>query len=411
MCQPDIYLYNPTCDFAIANGTGSWQPNKLLARMEADTANLPQFLCRKEDVVLVRQHPSGQLLQHLAEAGFTIPAFRTLAEVLSESGFPGRTIGTLRPWGWSPEVHARLSPLKKLCGEGFWKSPVSDWTEMHRELSSRQTAREVLSQITGLYPFEPFIQPEYLPVKCLSVRDVELQASRWGSLMVKMPWSSSGRGLQKVTHCPLNISTKQRISGMLREQGYVFAEPFLDKKMDLGLLYEAGKSGIRFLGFSRFFTNPKGQYRGNYLNGYPEKLSEEENAVLHLTEKILPEIHTEALQKLDMVSYYQGPVGIDTMIFNDHKGKLRIQPCVEINWRYTMGHLSLKLEKQICQTSKAIFGTYYSKEKAFPDFSKENILKNPLEMQNGKICAGFLPLTEFHGDPQFGAYLEVMHSS
>lgn len=407
MCLPDIFIYNPTCDFAIANGTRSWQPNRLLAGMEADTGNLPQFLCNRGDIVLIRDHPSRQLLENLLKAGFSIPVFRTIEETLSNTGFAERQFGAIRPWGWSPEIHARLSPLKKLCGEKFITSPVSEWKDKHRELNSRQTAREVLSFITRKYPFDCFIPSRFLPVKCQSVEEVELQAAEWGPVMVKMPWSSSGRGLQPVTTQPMNISIKQRLNGMLREQGYIFAEPYLDKTTDLGFLYEADQYGIRLKGLSRFFTDPKGQYRGNYLNGYQEKKPEEEMAVLNLAEKILPEIHMEALRSMEITSCYHGPIGIDTLIFRNYDGKLTIQPCVEINWRYTMGHVSLELEKHIYPASKAIFGTYYNKGKTFQEFSKEKSIEFPLQMREDKIYSGFVALTEFSRNNQFGAYIKA----
>ena len=49
---PDIYLFNPTCEYAVANGHTSWQPNRLLQKMEEDLGTLPLFFARPQDVIL-----------------------------------------------------------------------------------------------------------------------------------------------------------------------------------------------------------------------------------------------------------------------------------------------------------------------------------------------------------------------
>ncbi len=45
---PDIFYFNPTCEFAVANGSPNWQPNKLLKKMEDDLSVLPLFFGKKE---------------------------------------------------------------------------------------------------------------------------------------------------------------------------------------------------------------------------------------------------------------------------------------------------------------------------------------------------------------------------
>ncbi|HOI48862.1 MAG TPA: hypothetical protein PK167_06130, partial [Prolixibacteraceae bacterium] len=66
MKLPDVYLFNPTCEMAIANGTVSWQPNRLLQQMETDLGNLPQFFAAETDVVLVKRLPGKAFTDTLA---------------------------------------------------------------------------------------------------------------------------------------------------------------------------------------------------------------------------------------------------------------------------------------------------------------------------------------------------------
>lgn len=135
MPGPDIFLFNPTCDFAIANKTASWKPNLLLQTMERDLTNLPQFLCQQNDIVLVHEIPSEQLLKNLHLAGFTIPRFKTITESLSDQIFISEPISHLRPWGWSPAAH---NLLKHHAVKLFINRPSATGTNSNAGFSAAQ---------------------------------------------------------------------------------------------------------------------------------------------------------------------------------------------------------------------------------------------------------------------------------
>ena len=44
---------------------------------------------------------------------------------------------------------------------------------------------------------------------------------------------------------------------------------------------------------------------------------------------------------------YQGPAGVDALIWRDLKGNLKLKPLVELNPRWTMGRVALELEKKL----------------------------------------------------------------
>jgi hypothetical protein len=410
MQNPDIFLFNPTCDFATANNTVSWQPNLLLQQMEREMGNLPQFLCKPGDIVLVQELPSSELLDKLKDAGFTLPSFLSVDKVLTSPSCLNGMLGNLRPWGWSPAVHHLLQPIKPLCQREFSESPIAEWKPAHRTLFSRETARELLKNMLTHMGKVHFIDVDFLPQACSSPDEVDQLTKKWGKIMVKMPWSSSGRGLQAVTRIPVHPSVKQRISGMLRSQGQVFVEPLHKKIQDLGFLYDITSEGIKFLGCSRFFTTLQGQYRGNYLNGYPPDTSPELKTFLIMAENTLPEIHLQALSDMKIRELYEGPLGIDTLIFENKDGSYVINPCLEINWRYTMGHVALQLERHIESGSTGTFYTYHCKEKPFSDFVSENMKNFPLISIDGKLASGFLPLTEYTHKNVFGAFMQFFNS-
>jgi len=76
------------------------------ALLASDLANLPQFLCRSDDLVLVAQRPSIEFLSAVKHAGFPLPEFVELKEARIDpaSSLCQRKIGSLRPWAWGRTV-------------------------------------------------------------------------------------------------------------------------------------------------------------------------------------------------------------------------------------------------------------------------------------------------------------------
>ena len=44
---------------------------------------------------------------------------------------------------------------------------------------------------------------------------------------------------------------------------------------------------------------------------------------------------------------HRGPAGVDALVYREHDGALRLKPIVEVNPRYTQGHIALGLGKQL----------------------------------------------------------------
>jgi hypothetical protein len=229
----------------------------------------------------------------------------------------------------------------------------------------------------------------------------------WGNLMIKAPWSSSGRGLQPITKTPVHPKVWEKVIGIVKEQGYAIAEPYLNKVLDLAFQFELKKGRVEFLGISNFFTNKKGQYEGNYLNGLPLEL---EKRVLEFADFAVCEIRRpliNAIEASEMGIFYEGVFGVDTLIYSDENDTLKINPCLEINVRYTMGLLALRLEELIHKKKNGIYRTYYQPGTSFYTFKKEMEKKYPLKILENKIESGFFALTESNETSLFGAYILV----
>jgi uncharacterized ferritin-like protein (DUF455 family) len=104
---PNVFLFNPLAEGRLAGGK-AFNPNQHQAQLVADLENLPQFLGRQDDIVLVRQRPSVEFLSRIQQAGFALPEFVELTEL---GALRERKLGRLRPWAWGPDSGELLAPL------------------------------------------------------------------------------------------------------------------------------------------------------------------------------------------------------------------------------------------------------------------------------------------------------------
>lgn len=404
---PDIYLFNPTCEYAVANGRASWQPNRLLQKMEEDLGSLPLFFAQPADIILVKKMPPSEFTASLQKINIIPPRFFQLNEIRTNPELFSRPKNRLLPWGWSPAAHKLLAPLKSTCSAAFLESPVAKWQPESREIYSKKFALEILKLLLPELPREMVLPYHFIPQVCTTKPEIESQIRKWGNIMVKAPWSSSGRGLQRVTKTPVVEKVWEKLLAIIRDQGFVVVEPLLNKALDMAFQFKIKNGNINYVGISRFLTDDKGQYQGNFLNGWPGELDSE---ITEFAEK-LPEMIVKplatAVKNSLLVKYYEGHFGVDTLIFRDEQNKLRVNPCLEINVRQNMGLLSLYLEKLISPQQKGVFKTYYQPGKSFAEFAEIMTKKHPLMLKNSKIEAGFFPIIPVFPTTQFGAYILV----
>ncbi|MBN1987178.1 MAG: hypothetical protein JW761_12790 [Prolixibacteraceae bacterium] len=404
---PNIYFFNPTCEYAVANGTASWQPNRILQKMESDLAMLPLYFADSQDLILVERLPSKKFVEQFDKMGYTLPQFVLKKEILNTVTVPKTTFNKLLPWGWSPAAHKTLARLKSGCSEEFLTSPVAHWKPEHRNLYSKGFALTILKELLCTAPSGIFITEDLLPEICTTKEQFERLILRWEKLMVKAPWSSSGRGLQPITKTPVHEKVWEKLMGIVNDQGFAIVEPLLEKAADLAFQFELQKGKISYLGISNFTADQKGRYQGNFLNGLPDCFSEETKSIINkVPEIILPPL-IKILENSQLAQLYEGNFGVDTLIFRDEKKQLKINPCLEINVRQNMGLLSLQLEKFIYPGKKGVFRTYYQPGIPFYSFQKEMAKKHPLQIASGKIESGFFPLIDIAADTQFGAYILI----
>lgn len=235
------------------------------------------------------------------------------------------------PWGWDRVVRRTLLD----AGVDAGILPSDGYLSYVRGLSDRRQTTGVLGFIrTGI---EGVTCGESM--FCTTLGEVGAALRRFGKIVVKAPWSSSGRGVRYV-ESGFGESLAGWVSNVAVRQGGVMVEPYYKKVKDFALEFcSDGGGNVDYCGVSVFRTD-KSSYSGNLIATEEEKLS-----VLF---KFLPEnILFDIIQRLKdyfskgLFGDYSGPFGVDMMIVatDDGRGYL-LHPCVEINLRRTMGHVA-----------------------------------------------------------------------
>jgi len=401
--KPNVYFFNPTCELAVANGSFSYMPPELLLQMESELAILPFILATENDFVLTENIPSVEFVQKLREAGFTVPEFRSLNNLKNSMIDEFESI---LPWGWSPAAHFKLQNLKEKCSDKFKNSSIFNWLPKHKFLYERATSLNLLNKMLEDDPPGFFIEKSLTGAKVSETEEIEQLLNKHHSLVIKAPLSSSGRGVQIIRRKSLNQSNKQWISGILKQQNYVIAEPYLDKLLDLSFQFRiTSGSELNYLGFTIFETNPNGQYKSSLIKPDLRKILPDSDAFeLEEMINISAKPVIKALSSSDYAKYHRGFLGVDALIFRQ-KNKFKIQPCIEINSRMTMGLLSMYCGNQIHPKASGKLELYYGKSGNYSEFvSNQEALYKP-EFQDGKIRSGFLSITEPLPAQKFGAYI------
>lgn len=389
--KKQLYIFNPWHDMALANFTPYYKVSAKILRMSHDLSFLPAWYA-----------PDDALI-HVADCS-TVETFRSLVasfKVFSSERFVSDTVSCeIRPWGWSPALVHMLSA----GGADIFFLPDSASLDKIRYLSGRQRCVEVLSQLSSVDGVcgETFC--------CSKLEEVRMHLEANGSLILKAPWSGSGRGLYRVCRQSWNANVEGWISRILRTQGCVMAEPIYNKVCDFAMeFYSSPEGTVSFAGYSLFETDDFGNYKQNILmcdSGIEEHLLSFgiQTATLHDVRERLLEIFS------GMVSgYYTGYFGVDMMICNQN-GDILVHPCVEINMRMNMGVVSrIIFDRYLCPSSRGKFVVehYNSDGEAVLSHQKMSSSMPLVVDTSGRIKSGYLTLTPLQSVTRYHAYVIV----
>ncbi len=369
---------------AVANGHASYMPPQRLRKFENDLEAIPLWLATGNDMILTRNSVDTEFTDTLSRRGIALPRF-----IQKTSQFDKKNISELHPWGWSPAAHKHLEAFKAQCSQGWNEHHMSTWKDTHKELLSRLTGLKLSETAQANTTTEyNLLEIPANPLKISSPDQFhDIQNSIPFPILLKAPWSASGRGLFKIGSPDTKAFTNLHLLGKLKQQGFLMAEPFLEKIHDVSFHFWSSNKGIHYLGYSFFKTDPTGQFLACYLN--TPKLEELKNYPLSESLEQAKHLLKISLQKMKIDNSYHGPIGIDGLFFRNSEKAIKLQPCIEINLRYTMGLLNIKLREKLQHQGGGFWQIVNIKRAEWDKLANEKST-----MSNGEsICREILPLT------------------
>lgn len=407
---PDTYFFNPTCEPAIANGSPYYTAPARLRKLENDLGYLPAWLGEGKDQVLVQGAADSAYNLKMCHLGFKLPEILELDKALANEEWLGQPKGRLFPWGWSPAVYQLFRSVLPSYRDEFLQSAVAIWQPIHKKLYSRLTGIGLLNSMLERSSYRWLPECSELPIVCTSLEQIYHEINRYERAVVKSPWSSSGRGLLLFPNADLKKKNDEVLSGMLNQQEFVTVEPWADKVMDLSYQFYSSEGMINYKGRTIFETDQKGRYIRNFLADNPDAPAEVSGFLEDHNQEVIAMLHS-SLSKSDYTRFYEGWIGVDALIYRSVEGVLKFHPLIEINGRFTMGAIALKIREHLAQGSQGFMQIFYSKSSNFQFFCQKQEAEKTLVMEDQKIVSGFLPLTPPLPEHHFGAYVEVTNSS
>ena len=425
---PQVFLFNPLAEGYIARGLG-FTPAAPARQLARDLAHLPQFLARRDDVVVVPEAPAPDFLATLKLAGFELPEFLVAPEGVRlgnrlDNGFVDgvgdgltdllgeRKLGGLRPWAWAPDSLERLGPLfPQVTGDD--RGPDDCFNpriaEMYSKALSARFLREIHSELASVFPALCPIETVGLPVTDLTaaleaIRD--FRARGFHRLVVKQALGLAGANAIRLWE-PELLETQRRWMAESLEAGQTLVvEPWLERLADFSVQFERAAGGLRRIGFTDLFNDHRGQFLANGASpGFerrpPARVVRAFNSwpdAPGLLRRVY-EVVASALETRLAAVRFRGPIGIDALVCQTPEGP-RLKPVVEINPRYTMGRLTLELMRVVAPGSHGLFRLVNRSQlkaaglSTFAEYAQDAVRRHPLHLagspqprlREGAVC-------------------------
>lgn len=328
-----LHIFNPEHDLAMACNLKNFTAPHSVRAFRTDICFLPALWAHDGDLVLVEDITSAKKSLYRVRAQLAKSGCYTGGNVsfITFGELSGVRIDTVDVWGWDISVYNKIIRSGLICDA----LPDTKQLESIRMLSHRKNAAELLNTFVGT----DFVGEAFL---CNSEKEVTEYLSKYSRIVIKAPWSCSGRGI-RFAEGGIGSHLSGWIKNMLKVQGGVMVEPYYTKVRDFGMEFFCdGHGSVNYLGLSLFNTS-HGAYTGGILATEAYK-----HGVIsrYLPDELIENVKSDICHKLSSLytGKYIGPIGVDMMIIanGDDKGFL-LHPCVEINLRRTMGHVALSV--------------------------------------------------------------------
>ncbi|MBD28397.1 MAG: hypothetical protein CMO38_04015 [Verrucomicrobiaceae bacterium] len=335
---PIVHWFNPNAEVHVrTHATGKkLLMNRFEIAIEHDLEILMASMSRRDDIVLFRTPPSLSHLERLQRAGLELP------DVISVNELGKRKLGGLRPWAWSPDASEFLKPFSSMVSDKVkekWRPSLTNSLLSKKIGYQLEENLELIDSSRGV---------------CKDLRTA-FSYLRGGLIAYKPGYGCAGKGLRIADQRTDNLEAW--LGAVIRDNGFVIAEPWVKRVQDLSVHYQKDEKNISLVGITKLINDHRGRFRGIKVAPKWSKLLSSEIAEFLFKEASFSEWYYEIipneLEKL--LGNYQGPVSIDSFVWRDGKGNLRLRHVVEVNVRMTMGRVALELQKKMAPNQWATF--------------------------------------------------------
>lgn len=396
-----LHYFNPGHETAVLLGTKNYTPPIQVQRMIRELAYLPAWYAEPNDFVWVEEIIAPRFFSLQPKKLGPFPTLLSRAELKNKTiDIPGLQAA---PWGLSPHSLHLFEQLKK---ESLPQLSIPEWKKDYFRLTGRQMVAICMEKIRELLP--PDIEIPVAPKFCTKIQEIEKYLLLQNApFVLKTPYSSSGRGLHWLPDRKLTAKDRSWIEGAIKKQGGVSIECALNKQQDFAMeFYSDGQGNVRYEGLSVFGAEKKGAYSGNllgsqsYLNHFfIENFGDSFTQLQQAVQEAIRQVYG---------SLYTGYLGVDMLVYrktSDHT--FAIHPCIEVNMRYTMGMVALRLsEKYLALHTRGDFNIAYESNPG-EAYLQHCFMKKayPLEIEDGKIKEGYLSLCPVTKETRYRAYI------
>jgi uncharacterized ferritin-like protein (DUF455 family) len=422
---PSVFIFNPFAEGRIAEGK-TFNPTKPQAQLARDLENLPQFLCRQDDIVLVEQKPSVEFLSRIKQAGLALPEF---VELKNAGRLKRRKLGGLRPWAWGPDSFELLKPIfTSVTGEK--RDDEKRFNPGIARLYSKAWSAEFLRKVLRILrrgqnpevaqPRRPagenwLCGEDEAGVAVNSVGETlaviaKIRSRGHHKIVVKAAFGVAGSNALRLFEPEILPAQLRRLENAFARKRELVVEPWLERELDFSVQLEMTARGLKLCGYTGLLNDARGQFIANFAEPHhhqriPAGIIARFRAPADISNRLL-EFYGEIFARLEMELRrvdFTGPIGMDAFVYRDAGGAVKLKPVVEINPRYTMGRVLVELMRQTCQNSFGWFRLVNAAQlraagfENFADYARVPAGKFPLQLEGEprpRIRSGALCLND-----------------
>jgi len=409
---PSVFVFNPFAEGRIVGGK-TFNPTKLQAQLARDLENLPQFLCRQDDIVLANQKPSVEFLSRIKQAGFPLPEF---VEMKNAGELKSRKLGSLRPWAWGPDSFDLLKPIfasvtgEKRADEKRFNPGLA---QLYSKAWSADFLRKIIparTEIKNWLCTKNEIGVAVNSVAAALAAIAKIRSRGHHKVVAKEAFGVAGSNALRLFEPEMLPAQLRWLENKFAQNRELVIEPWLERERDFSIQLEMTAHGLKLCGYTGLLNDARGQFQANFAEPHhhkriPANIISLFHAPANIASRLL-EFYAGVFAALETElrrADFTGPLGLDAFVYRDAAGAARLKPVVEINPRYTMGRVLVELMRQASQNS---FGTFRLVNVAqlcaegfedFPGYANSLAEKFPLQLAGEpvpRLRAGALCLND-----------------